>query len=391
MNSVSFSRDHTFTLVESDQDLARFMDAWLPAIEGQTIAIDTEEDREFRYHPRIALLQVTRPGHDAILDPLRIDPAALTSAVEALCLYPRRVILHGGSNDIAGLKRDFNVGPARLGDTQLAARFLGARQFGLAALLRQHFHVELDKTVRRTDWGSRPLSDEQLCYARADTTHLLALWDDLVRDVEASGWSDALEEECAALADAPAESLPFDPAGWLRIRGANALQATQRNRATGLWAWRERVGAELNVNPSRVLAPWALLQLADRGTSALEAARRGGAIHRDAWADFGDDLCETLRNPPPAAERERRRAERSTGIERTVCMSRLDALLGWRNDTSDALGLEPGFLAPRQVLEAVARCPVCEPDHLLEASEVRHWRVERFTDDWNACFRKADS
>ncbi len=69
----------------------------------------------------------------------------------------------------------------------LAARILGWKQVSLAALLETHFDVTLDKRAQLTDWGHRPLTAEQLSYARLDTHHLLALCDLLEQELSARG------------------------------------------------------------------------------------------------------------------------------------------------------------------------------------------------------------
>ena len=57
----------------------------------------------------------------------------------------------------------------------VAARLTGEREFGLAALLRKHIGVELDKRFQRADWSRRPLTTEMEAYAALDTRYLAAL------------------------------------------------------------------------------------------------------------------------------------------------------------------------------------------------------------------------
>ena len=49
--------------------------------------------------------------------------------------------------------RDFDVRFANVFDTMIAAQLLGREQLGLAALVREFFGVELDKSLTRHDWG----------------------------------------------------------------------------------------------------------------------------------------------------------------------------------------------------------------------------------------------
>ena len=60
-------------------------------------------------------------------------------------------------------------------DTQLAAGFAGMRaQLGYEPLLKEVLGVRLRKSASFTRWDNRPLTDEQLGYAREDVLHLLA-------------------------------------------------------------------------------------------------------------------------------------------------------------------------------------------------------------------------
>ena len=66
-------------------------------------------------------------------------------------------------------------------DTQVAAGFAGfSAQAGYNGLLHDVLRIRLPKTASFTRWDARPLTDEQLRYARGDVEHLLPLADDIV-------------------------------------------------------------------------------------------------------------------------------------------------------------------------------------------------------------------
>lgn len=46
---------------------------------------------------------------------------------------------------------------------------------GLSSLCLEHFGLPLSKRLQTSDWGARPLSEEQLCYAALDAYCLLGL------------------------------------------------------------------------------------------------------------------------------------------------------------------------------------------------------------------------
>lgn len=376
-------------LVDTQPALDRFVADWLPRLHDAVVALDIEEERGQSYHPRVALIQLSVDGDDAIVDPIALGHKNLEATVEQILLTPKVIILHGGRNDVAGLRRDFDVGPGQLADTQIAARFLGERQFGLSALLKEHFDIHLDKEERRSDWSQRPLTESQLRYAQADTHHLEQLWHTLDAQSRERGWADAVEEECAALGDIPADHVNFDPHGWLKIKGMRARDEDIRRRASRLWWWRDQVGEAHNTHPSQVMPTWALEQAAIRGLGWLKGQH--SVIHR--LAPFEVDPVASIQDAFEAdidlpLDRPRERRGQPSPLPPDTLRNRHDALSHWRDETAEATGIEAGWLAPRTILEEVARATPDDIDTLGEQGDVRRWRLERFADDWREILKK---
>ena len=378
--------DRTFCFLEHDDDLRQWVREHAESLEGAIIALDIEEDRERAYAPLVALIQVTIGQHDVIFDPLRLSKAALCEAIELVCLLPDAVVIHGSHNDVTGLKRDFGVGPKRLIDTQVAARFLGERAFGLAPLLAARLGIVHDKSVRRSDWTARPLSDDQLRYARADTSNLLDLWWNLEADLEAGGWLDDFDDECAALNDEQPESQRFDPLGWRNLKGLGTLEPDAARRLSALWAWRDRTGRAINQHVTRVLPPWALILLSERGSNALSRRRSSGldpAVFDAEHAVLAELLDHPPELPPPPPP-----APKQPGQGRSESERRLDLLLRWRVNESESTGLEPGFLASRTLLQDVAKLLDPSPEAIAALPDVRHWRWARYGQAWSDLLRR---
>src|SRR3954451_11927981 len=157
------------------------------------IAVDTEADSLHSYFDKVCLIQISVPGEDLVVDPLRkLD---LRRFGEVLADRGIVKILHGADYDLRILNRDFGFTPANLIDTMICAQLLGYEAIGLAALLERHFALKLDKSHQRADWAQRPLPRDMLAYATTDTRHLVELADKLRAELEALGrWEWALEE-----------------------------------------------------------------------------------------------------------------------------------------------------------------------------------------------------
>src|SRR5262249_23426000 len=168
------------------------------------IAIDTEADSLHHYPGKLCLVQIADDrGRAHLVDPLALPTLAPLSSLTA---DPGIVkVLHAADNDLAYLKRLYNLPIVSLFDTALAARFLGASALGLDALLGHYLGVVSMKSRQKDDWSRRPLSPEQEEYALNDVLHLIALRERLLDELRAKDREAWVEEECAALA---AQSVP---------------------------------------------------------------------------------------------------------------------------------------------------------------------------------------
>ncbi|MFT4704468.1 MAG: ribonuclease D [Bradymonadia bacterium] len=385
MNRVAIGEEHTFEYVSDAKSLDAFVTNGLADVDGATICLDIEEDREVRFLPSVALVQITVGTHDTILDPVLLDYDALAPVIEAICLTSESIIMHGARNDVTGLKRDFGVGPTKLKDTQIAARFTGSSAFGLAPLLNEHFGIALDKALRRSRWIERPLSDKQLEYARCDTRYVGYLWETLVAEVERLGWGDALAQECAAMNDMLAETSTLDRFGWRRVKGSKGLDELAQRRLAALWQWRDAAGRRHDTHVSRTLPPWALLHLAQNTDRVMRESRDIQGLPKSMQRAERDILFDLLSDPPELPEKARpdRRA-RTTRAERERFEARVERLQHWRLDASERTGIESGFLAPKSLLEQIAGAKVSSADDYYDVADLMQWRCDRFAGEWFA-------
>jgi len=164
------------------------------------IAVDLEMDSLHHYREKVCLVQVSTREQSWLIDPLALE--SLTPLAGPLANPEIVVVMHGSDYDIRSMHRDFGLEVTNLFDTMIAARFLGIAEFGLAALLRARFGIELNKKYQKADWSKRPLSREMCAYATADTSDLLALCDQLRAELVNKGRLEWLEEECRLVCQA---------------------------------------------------------------------------------------------------------------------------------------------------------------------------------------------
>src|SRR5256714_4626554 len=179
------------------------------------LAIDTEFVSEGRYRPLLCLVQVAlaprgQPASPRIelLDPLAggFAPGPLA---DALADPEVEIVLHAGAQDVAILRREWGIQPRNVFDTQVAAGFAGfGAQAGYGSLLARVIGTQLSKSAGFTRWDVRPLTAEQLDYARSDVEELLALADALQERLEKAGRLRWAREEGRRVEEASDERVP---------------------------------------------------------------------------------------------------------------------------------------------------------------------------------------
>ena len=234
------------------------------AREEGRLGIDTEFMPEGRYRPLLCLIQVCVGEEVVVLDPLQDelgDPAPLAAVLADPAV---EIVLHAGRQDVAILRRAWNTTFANVFDTQIAAGFAGfSAQAGYTGLLHDVLKIRLSKSASFTRWDARPLTPEQLKYAREDVEHLLPLADELQRRLRDRGRLEWAREECLAIAEATDERDPEET--WRRLPRISGLAPRERALARELAAWRERTAAAEDRPVGAVLRDPTLVELAKRG------------------------------------------------------------------------------------------------------------------------------
>jgi ribonuclease D len=254
------------------------------------VALDTESNSFHVYRERVCLLQLSTPEADYVVDPFAVDVRPLGAA-----LVGREVVLHGADYDVRCLKREFSWSLPRLFDTMAAARRLGAAQLGLAALVESHYGVRLAKDHQRSDWGRRPLSEEQVRYAALDTHFLLGIHARMRGQLEARGLGEAARREFDQIAAVVPRPRVFDPEGWRRLKAARGLDPAGREVLRALWIARERRASEIDRPPFKVLGEHAMVEIARQRPADATALGRIPGVTPSVLRRMGDAILDAVR------------------------------------------------------------------------------------------------
>ncbi|MEJ7781597.1 MAG: HRDC domain-containing protein, partial [Solirubrobacteraceae bacterium] len=272
------------------------------------LAIDTEFMGEGRYRTLLCLVQVAVPGPDGdlddvtieVVDPLdeALDPSPLAAALADPAV---EVVMHAARQDVALLRRTWRTEITSLFDTQLAAGFAGLRaQMGYEPMLSEVLEVRLGKSASFTRWDARPLSDEQVDYARDDVRHLLRLAASLQERLEARGRLQWAREECRALEQVSDVREPH--AVFARLPRVNGLDPRARAVARELVGWREEAAQSADRPIASVLNDAALVEVAKRKPRDSEGLRQIRGMNEGTLRRRGKEVLEAVergRERPP--------------------------------------------------------------------------------------------
>src|SRR3954453_20085071 len=272
----------TQTEVERFAELAR---------EHGRLGLDTEFMAEGRYRPLLCLVQIAVAGEGAVLDPLDgLDPGPLA---EVLADPAIEIVLHAGRQDVAILRREWKTTFTHVFDTQVAAGFAGfSAQAGYNGLLHDVLRIRLPKTASFTRWDARPLTEEQMSYARGDVEHLMPLADDIQELLIARGRLEWAREECVAIAEATDERDPDEV--WRRLPRVSGLDPRERAVAQALASWRERTAAKEDRPVGAVLRAPTVVELAKRQPTSRRDLAQIRGITPDVVRRRGDDVMAAI-------------------------------------------------------------------------------------------------
>jgi ribonuclease D len=338
--------------IETQEALAKFASR---AARQPVLALDTEFVWTRTFYPRLGIVQLGWSKEEAgLIDiPAIEDLSALASLVTDGGVVK---ILHDALQDLQIIYLKTGALPKNIFDTRLASGFCGLTStLGLNALLTELLDIELDKSVTRTDWLQRPLTEKQETYALEDVRYLNQVRELLLQRVEAAGNTAFLEEDLLRF-DNPVMYRERDPyEQYTRLKGTGAMAAEQLSAVRELAAWRELTAREKNLPRGFIVddkllvevakrLPRSERQLKDLETEHQKGIRRYGARFVEIVVQALDDpyfthLEKKGRMSPEARKRLDGKAKRLvTRLTETCSERQIDpALVGNRNELRELL------------------------------------------------------
>lgn len=337
------------------------------------IAVDTEADSYYSYREKVCLIQISTAEHDFLVDPLA-DLNILTLA-PIFANGAIRKVFHDAEYDIQLLKSAGFLDIKNIFDTRLAVALLGSKTPGLANVVRERFGVVLDKSQQKSDWRRRPLTREQLEYARHDTRYLLRLAKEVEGDLASRDRAELFHYECERMIAAPARTRVFDIFDCLTIRGAEDLDPMGLSALRELTAERERVAAEADVATFRIISNELLVLLArlrPRDWNELNAVR---AMPPKLKENFGACALSALERARAAGPWVPRRPRPEYNDEEIYILEKLKK---WRTRKAEQYQMDSAYVLNRHTMGLLAKHVPRSMEQLERIPGLAPWQLRNF-------------
>jgi ribonuclease D len=347
----------TSEIIDSATQLADHLAASRGSESRPVCAIDTEADSLHRYKESLCLIQFADRNQSVLIDPLAIDDLSPLSNY----LATATVWMHGADYDMTMLKRQFGALPAEVYDTQIGARLLGLRRFGLGDLVNHYFQVELSKSSQKADWGKRPLSPKMIEYALNDVNYLLEMSDMIVASLKEKGRYEWFTESCLAARQKVLNRDDTREENW-RVQGSGRLESYGLNCLRAMWQWRDAEAKTWDrpsfmVAPNRQLLEWSMDLDAKKTISLPRHFRPERSKRFHATLSAAQELPET--KWPERLSVKRRKRDRDFDL-------RVDTLIQSREQVATQLDIEGSLIASRVILESIAAGDTLPTEVLLD-------------------------
>jgi len=334
-------------------------------------AVDTESNSLHAYREQVCLIQISTPQHDYLIDSVELTDL---QALSPFFANPKtEKIFHAAEYDVICLHRDYGFRFNTLFDTVIAARILGHKVIGLGDLLAEYFNVEVNKQFQKSNWGKRPLTSEQVDYARLDTHYLIDLRDILEKELREKNLLELAQEDFKRACQ-PANGNGKTPrASWERIGGHQDLTPRQLSILNELCVCREEIAEQLDRPVFKVISDELLLSMAQTMPDSAKGLEEAG-LTKLQIDKFGSKFLKSIRTGRNAQSVVRTRSKRLND----TTLARLEKLKEWRKKEAAGMKVESDIILPKPMLYAIAEQGPRDMEKLNNLMAESPWRFQHY-------------
>jgi len=362
-----------YTHVESRDALLKVADILQ---KEAAIGVDLEADSMFHYQEKVCLLQFSTPFKNILVDPLAVKDLSPLAPVFKSTEIEK--IFHGADYDIRSLYRDFKIEVNSLFDTQIAGRFLGLRDIGLASLLKERLNISLKKKYQKKDWSQRPLPAPMMEYAVHDTCYLLDLSHNLRDELRRTGRLSFVEEECR-LQTTVRGAEPNDQPLFLKFNGAGRLDRRSLAVLEAILQFRDRAARRRDLPLFKVMGNSQVMALAKRKPVKMADLQNIRGFSRKQVNQLGEGILKAVHSALALSENAlpvypRKKSEKISPKvgERVKCLKE------WRDRQGDQMGVDPALICTNAQAKILALVYPETPEDMEKIMGIKNWQREQF-------------
>lgn len=260
--------------------------------QSQIVALDTEFIKVSTYYPFLALIQINTGKAIYLVDAPRL---ALHDFWQALSEVPT-MVWYSCSEDLAIFYLLANCPPlTNIFDVQIALEYLtGKSKIGYAQAVNDVLGVYLDKSESRSDWLSRPLSQEQECYAANDVRYLLMLYKATSTQLHQRQLYTCAKEDSNLLAK-EIHTYHNTPVHQLYLNYIKPIyNAQQINAFKELFTWREMLARSTNQPRNFIISKQALQEIVQQLPKTIKTLAHT-TLNRQTIRIYGNEILKQIK------------------------------------------------------------------------------------------------
>jgi ribonuclease D len=360
-------------LIETSLDLHK---ALKDLAREKAIAVDLESDSMYHFTEKVCLIQVAGKGPGFLFDCLLLPDL---SPLKTLFQEPGiKKVFHGSDYDIRSLYRDFSFEVKPLFDTQLACRYLGLKETGLEAVLKDFFDVALNKKFQKKDWSRRPLPADMLEYAANDVKYLLPLQEVLEKNLKNLNRLDWVREDCELLSQVRPTQSNHTPL-FFNFKGAGTLPRKDLGLLEVLLQFRKNMAMQKDKPLFKIFQNSVIEKIVSTKPGNMTQLKSLNILSTTQMDMYGASILERVANAIgwsekdlPAIPRKKNRPLKASE------QKRIRLLKDWRDLKAEELKIDPSLVLNKALMSAIA---VRNPNTLEDfepIQEMRRWQIREF-------------
>jgi len=366
-----------YQMVERESD---FLAVVKKLKDEKIIGVDLEADSFYHYQAKVCLIQLSSRKEIYLIDPLHLSGMGSLAPVFAnpgICK-----VFHGADYDIRSLHRDFGIEVSALFDTQIASRFLGSSETGLAHLIQERFGVHLDKKFQKKDWSKRPLPSAMREYAARDVYYLIPLAKALqtqLKEADRLAW---VREECEVLSRVRDRGNDLEKPLFLKVRGAAHLGSRSLSVLESILQYRDRMARKRDLPPFKILGNATILEMGEKTPLTRQDLSGISGLSERQIKHLGDPLLNRIRRVMALPREALLTYPKTTRVRtRQETAKKMKVLKKWRRETARDMGIDEALILNKAQMQALAHPPsdVKQPPAMVQV--LKKWQHRAFAGD----------